>query len=168
MIRTALTSMVLQYGTFFRTNLKELLGTWNMTHMIVYGLPRTTHRYLVESISQRQHIIRSLWKTFLKFSRSIKCSRKPVLRNLFHQIRYECRSVTGQNLRSIMLKTNHHVYNKSDLQFDWKMPHYKMSAEETWQVLVIEELLDTKNGKRSMRNFVPEELDAMLEYACCT
>ena len=76
--------------------------------------------------------------------------------------------MTGQNLRLIMLKTNHDVYKKSDLQFDWKMPHDKMSTEETWWVPVIEELLDTKNGKRSMRNFVTEELDAMLEYACCT
>ena len=76
--------------------------------------------------------------------------------------------MTGRNIRSIMLKTNHDVYNKSDLQFDWKMLHYKMSAEETWRVPVIEELLDTKNGKRSMRNFVTEELDAMLDYACCT
>ena len=139
----------------FSNESERIVGTWNARHRIVYSLPRTAHRYLVESISQRPHIIRSLWKRFLKFSRSINCSRKPVLRNLFHQIRYECRTVTGRNLWLIMLKTNHDVYNKSDLQFDWKMPHYTMSAEETWRVPVIEELLDTKNGKRPMRNFVP-------------
>ena len=152
----------------FSSEAERITGTWNTTQRLVFGLPRKTHRYLVEPVSKETHIMKLLWKRFLKFCRNINCSKKPTLRNVFNQVRKECRSVTGRNLRSIMLKTNHDVYSYFDLEFDWKGRYYTMPDEESWRTQVIEELLETKKGKRAIKQFDDKDLDAMLEYACCT
>ena len=152
----------------FSSEAGRITGTWNTTQRIVFGLPRTTHRYLVEPISKEMHVMKLLRKRFLRFARSIKNSVKPVLRNVFGQIKGECRSVTGRNLRSIMLETKHDTFTNFDLHFDWKTSFYKIPEEESWRVKLIEVLLDTKRGKRTMSNFAPEDIDDMLTYASVT
>ena len=152
----------------FSSEARRITGTWNTTQRIVFGLPRTTHRYLVEPISKEMHIMKLLRKRFLRFARSIKDSVKPVLRNVFGQLKGECRSVTGRNFRSIMLETKHDTLTNFDLHFDWKTSFYKIPEEESWRVQLIEVLLDTKRGKRTMNSFAPEDIDDMLTYASVT
>ena len=122
----------------------------------------------MEPISQEVHIMKLLQKRFLRFARSIKNSVKPVLRKVFGQIQGECRSVTGRNLRSIMLETKHDTLTNFDLHCDWKTSYYKIPEEESWRVNLIEVLLDTKRGIRTMNDFAPEDIDDMLTYASVT
>ena len=151
----------------FSTEAVRITGTWNTTQRLVFGLPRTTHRYLVEPISGEMHIMKLLWKRFLKFIRSINDSEKPTIRNVFKQVRKECRSVTGRNLRSIMLKTNHDVYNNFDLQFNLKSQYYAIPQEESWRIQVIQEILEAKKGRSTIENFAVDDLNAILEDVCC-
>ena len=152
----------------FSKEAERITGTWNTTQRLVFGLPRTTHRYLVEPISKEVHIMKLLWKRFLKFSRGINFSKKPTVRKVFDKVRKECRSVTGRNLRSIMLKTKHKVYTHFDQKFDWKGRYYAMPKDESWRTPIIEELLDAKKGKREITNFDMGDIDAVLQYVCST
>ena len=69
----------------------------------MYDLPRESHRYFVEEVSESPHIKRTLIKRFLSFIESIKSSKKKCLRNVFLKIREDTQSVTGNNLRKILL-----------------------------------------------------------------
>ena len=67
-----------------------------------------------------------------------------------------------------MLETKHDTLTNFDLHFDWKTSFYKIPEEESWRVQLLEVLLDTKRGKRTMNNFAPEDIDDMLTYASVT
>ena len=68
--------------------------TWNTSHRLMLSLPLRAHRYLIEPLTGRPHIITSLWKRFLKFINCVRLSQKAVLRNMFHLAKQDCRSIT--------------------------------------------------------------------------
>ena len=74
----------------------RLKKTWNVSMRKMLHLPCNTHRYFIEPISNTRHIISSLYSTF--------CNKSAIL-NLFHTIKYDCRSNTGLKLCKTMLRT---------------------------------------------------------------
>ena len=78
-------------------------NTWNVSFRKMYCLPRNTRKFLVEPVSQSIHIKKLFIKHFLTFVDKIKSSKKVALKNVFRIVKNDCRSVTGSNLRNIML-----------------------------------------------------------------
>ena len=78
---------------------------WNVSMRKMLHLPRNTHRYFIEPISNTRHIISSLYSRFLRFIDKIKSCNKSAILNLFHTIKYDCRSNTGLKLRKTILRT---------------------------------------------------------------
>ena len=151
----------------FSTSFQNLEKSWNTSQRLMFDIPRSTHRYLIEPLSGRSHIVCSIWKRFLTFSRKISQSRKTVLNNVFNAVKYDCRSITGRNLRNIMLITNHDVYTKADLDFNWRnISFYKLPDNESWRVPLAREIINIKSGKMMVENFENKEFDAMLRTVC--
>jgi hypothetical protein len=151
----------------FSAPFNKLTKSWNVSHRIMYGLPRTTHRYLIEPISERSRITCSIWNRFLKFTRMLRESRKQVLNCVFKVIKFDCRSTTGRNLRKIMLTTGHDVYNKADIDFEMKT-FYRVLASENWRIPIIKDILRVKHSDFTINNFNVDELDQMLKVVCCS
>ena len=69
---------------FYGSSLWDLFGddairlekTWNVSQRIMLGIPRNSHQYFIEPLSQTQHIKFSLLKRFLKFVESMALSKK--------------------------------------------------------------------------------------------
>ena len=78
-----------------------IYNTWNSSIRNMFRLDRTTHRYLIEPVSRTPHIKISLLKRFMNFINKLMCSRKTAAKNLFKNIRHDCRSTTGRKLRKI-------------------------------------------------------------------
>ena len=76
-----------------------LEATWNIAIREMFNLDRTTHRYLIEPISEMTHIKWSLIKRFVNFVRTIKLSPKRQLKNLLMVSKRDARSTTGRNNR---------------------------------------------------------------------
>ena len=159
------------YGTpvwdMFSTKFRKVEKAWNTSNRIIFSLPRTTHRYLIEPISDRSHIIFSLWKRLMKFTTSIALNQKVVLRNVFHIIKRDCRTITGRNLRNIMLASGNTLYDKKIHYCISKMKYHPIPDQESWRVHLIKELLDTERGISKIEDFTKEELDAIKDFACC-
>ena len=98
------TSMARRCGIYFQIASEDSRrhGTY---HKGYYFLYHVKHKFLIEPLSKRQHIIFSLRKRFLKFVKCATESQKSVLRNVLNSIKRDCRSVTGRNLRKIMIST---------------------------------------------------------------
>ena len=153
----------------FSPSFVKLQKTWNVSHRIMFSLPRETHKYLIEPLSGQTHIVFSIWKRFIKFIRNITKSTKSVLRNIFRLVKFDCRSVTGRNLRNVMLSSKQDVYNEADLKLDLtKMIYCKIPDNELWRVSLIQDILDVKSGKMKLENFSNEELETINRLACCT
>jgi hypothetical protein len=84
----------------------KLEKTWNVSIRRMFNLPRETHCYLIEELSDQEHVQTLLAKRFLNFINSIRKSKKHALRSLLRVIEYDTLSVTGRNLRQIMLQTD--------------------------------------------------------------
>ena len=58
---------------------KKLEKSWNVSQRKMMSIPRATHRYFLEPLSGRQHVVKLLKKRFLRFAQSIKNSKEPVV-----------------------------------------------------------------------------------------
>ena len=69
----------------------------------MFALPEETHKYLTEPISKTRHIKISLMKRYIRFSKMLATSEKKAVWNLYNNVRKDCQSNTGYNLRKIKL-----------------------------------------------------------------
>ena len=72
-----------QLWNLFGKEAKMLENSWNISIRKMFDLPREAHRYLIEPLSETQHIKSVLMKRFLSFCQQIKQSSKNALRNVF-------------------------------------------------------------------------------------
>ena len=146
----------------FSKNFEKLEKSWNVSNRIMLSLPRNTHRYFIEPLTETEHIIKSLWKRFLKFVGNITIGKKKVLRNLLAVIKYDARSVTGRNLRHMRLMTVNCDENELDV---YAQPYQKVPESETWRVSMVQELIEAKTGG-FCTNMSTKELNDICEYVC--
>ena len=73
---------------------------------LMINLPRKTHRFFIEPLSETQHIGKSFRKRFINFIWKVQEGSKAVLRHLLYEIRNDCRSTTGKNIRKLLQEYN--------------------------------------------------------------
>ena len=141
-------------------------NTWNVSVRLMLDVPRETHRYLVEPLSNTAHIKQVLIKRFLSFLDQIRKSDKTATKFLLETIHQDARSTTGSNLRNILLltkKTDVHQLVPNDAL---DIPYHPISSVEEWRVPFIKELIDAKNDQLNILNIVGDDLDEMLTALC--
>ena len=79
---------------------EKVMSTFNRSVKIMLDLPWATHRCLIEPLTETQHRSKVLIKRYLSF---IEKSEKMSLKQLLRLSRRDVRTVTGHNLRPIML-----------------------------------------------------------------
>ena len=82
---------------------ETIYKTWNVATRKMFNLHHSTHRYFIEPLSETRHIKLALIKRFIKFTQNITNSTKTQMRTLYNCIRKDCNSITGNNLRRIMI-----------------------------------------------------------------
>ena len=137
-------------------------STWNRSIKIMYELPYATHRYFIEPLSEGRHIKNILMKRFLSFIESIKKSSKVVLKQLLNTIKYDVRSITGSNLRKIMLLVDKPNIELLDVHDANKFQYHKIKPEDSWKLSFVREITDLKFNKLSLDGFSFEELEDIL------
>ena len=87
-------------------------NTWNRSIRCMFDLPLQTHRYLIEPISDMKHLKFTLMKRFLSFLNQIQNSSKNAPKQLLEYIKRDARSITGSNLRNLLL-----ISDKDDISW---------------------------------------------------
>ena len=108
---------------------------------LMLDLPRGTHRRMIEPLSRVQHIKFALVKRFLSFIEQIRTSTKNSSKFLLESILLDTNSVTGSNLRNILLmtdKTSIHQLVPNDATI---MKYHQMNEPELWKISIIEKWL---------------------------
>ena len=132
----------------------------------MFDLPRDTHQYFVEAISGRPHLKTMLIKRFLSFIEQIKKSNKIALKNVLKLIEYDTQSVTGSNLREILLLTEKN--DVSELRpIDSQNIKYKEVPEgEEWRINLLKELIDVRTGDLKVNGFKEAEIKLIIDDIC--
>ena len=104
-------------------------------------------------------------RRFLSFIQSIRASNKQALRNLLRVVEFDTRSVTGRNLRTILLETL--VLDVRSLKpADVTTRYRDMPINEQYRVDFIKEMVDVKNNQLEVQGFTDDEIDDILQHIC--
>jgi hypothetical protein len=76
-------------------------NSYSMAMRIMFGLPRETHRYFIEPLTDTRHIKFDLIERFLNLLSKIRKSKKDTLKYVLERVMYDVGSVTGRNMNRI-------------------------------------------------------------------
>ena len=108
-----------------------------------------------------------IMKNYLGFIKRVRESPKFVLRQLYHLSSNDTRTVTGSNLRSILVMTK--VIKVADLYpgVGDKIKYLKAEESELWRSGLIAELLEIKYGIISPPDgWTEADLEKVLNVTC--
>jgi hypothetical protein len=156
-----------QVWNLFSKGATSFEGTYNRSIKVMAELPLQTHRYLMEPLTDSRHMKIKLMKNYLGFMKKVRESSKPVLRQLYSLASRDVRTVTGTNLRNILLLTNKSTVDDLEAcQVDSIMYH-QIGEEDTWRIGLVKELIDLKHGDLILpEEWTAEELELILDFAC--
>ena len=130
------------------------------------GVPLTTHRYFLEPLAGLQHIKFTLISRFLGFITQIEKSHKILPKILLQAIKRDCRSVTGSNLRNILLLSRKDDISKVS-QADIKaMIYMPVTESNRWKINIVHELIDVKWGEKLIEGFNDAQISVLIDELC--
>ena len=148
----------------FGKEAERLEKTWNISQRIMLGIPRNSHRYFIEPLTDTRHITHSLYKRYLQFINNIKSSRKPSLKKMFDVVKNDCRSNTGRNLRKLMKRVGNSTIDEVSKEDLRKLTYNEVPTGDTWKINMAREILELKNGNITVDNLSSDEIDEILHY----
>ena len=152
----------------FEKEADMLYNTWSVSVRKMFGLDRCTHRYLIEPISDMQHIKMSLMQRFVGFTRKLSSSRKDILRHAFKVFKTDCRSTTGSNLRNIMLECNMSTIDTLSQTAIRGLEFRPTPKDDEWRIHIIRDLLEIREGLKTEIGWSSEDLSHTLEFLTTT
>ena len=159
---------------FYGSQLWDLVGksvltfesSYNQGIKTMFDLPIETHRNLIEPISGHSHMRKTLISRFLGFIGQIRASKKTVPRLLLSQISHDVRSVTGKNMRNILLQTDKYDVDelkKSDVS---GIKYFPIDPEDRWKASLVIEVIDARDSKLHLNGFSDEEMSSLIQFIC--
>ena len=143
-------------------------NSWNVAMRLMLDLPRQTHRYLIEPLSNTWHIRKILVQRFLKFLQQIRNSGKKSTKFLLKSIIQDTRSTTGSNLRNILLQTNKSTIFELVPGDALSVGYHPITSSEKWRVDFISEIIHAKQKQLTILNLSEDNLEEMLAVLCVT
>ena len=115
-------------------------SSYNRSVKVMFDLPYATHRSLIEPLTESPHVKLILIKRFLGFLDKIRKSPKKALNMLLCEAMKDARSVTGRNLRNIMLLVGKSKVEDVCFQDHAKLSYFTLDRENMWRIPMIQKL----------------------------
>ena len=142
--------------------------SWNVSIRCMFKLPMNTHKYLIESITKSPHLKFVLLKRFLGFLDKIRKGKKTKLRHILKFVENDCQSVTGLNLRNILLLTDKHKIEDLCQSDIFHLTYRPIPENERWRPSLLEELLEIRDEQQDLFQFDKQHVDDMINFVCTT
>ena len=155
-----------QLWNLFGEGAKRMIGTYNRSIKTMCNLPYDTHRYFMEHLSTKDHIWTSMLSRYLGFIKAIEISSKGPLRRLLNTCKNDVRSITGSNLREIMIlvgKNSIGEVEKGDID---SFKYHEPPTEERWRLGLLDELLDLQHGDLVLPLLNEDEIEQIKNSIC--
>ena len=154
-----------QLWDLFCDEAEKLENSYNTSVRIMMGIPRNTHRYLIQPLTESRHLKQSLVLRFLNFCEKLSKCKKEVVRTVFGKLKFNVRSTTGSNLKEISLLVNKRVEDLSPKEAS-DIQYHQVRNEDKFRVGFVWEILNVKHGQLEVSGFTETELEMMPENLC--
>ena len=154
-----------QLWKFESKEMGKLESTYNKSIKIMFGLPWATHRYLMEPLTEQQHVRKTLVKRYLSFMQKILKSKKSALVSLLNIVKTDTRTTTGSNLRWIMLEASK-VSIEEVMGKNIEIPYHEITDENVWKIKFVKEIINLKEDWLTLPGFGKTQIDEILEHLC--
>ena len=128
----------------------------------MYSLPRETHRYFIERVTQAKHPKVLMASRLVGFHNMLKQSERPVINLLAAITERDCRTVLGSNLKKISRECNKPLENLSSQVIKQTMRYSKTPESDEWKIPIILELLQTRCNSVDISNVEQNEMEEMI------
>ena len=142
-------------------------NTWNRNVRLMFDLPLQTHRYFVCPLSESTHLRFILMKRFLSFAKKCEVSKKRTVRHLFNVVKNNVQSITGSNIRNILLLLNKDDLSQVAPSDTLSLTYNQVDKNEQWRIQFLKELIEIKHGNLRI-DLEPDEIDLMIADICTT
>ena len=141
-------------------------NSWSTSIKIMYDIPRESHKHFLEPLCEKPHIRKILGKRFIYFTDSIRKSKKTALLNIFNEIKNDYCSVTGANLRQIMLKLNKESIEQLVPSDALDIEFSAIPEKDNWKVPIVKEIVDIKSAEMFLlgNGINISELEEILKF----
>ena len=117
-------------------------------------------------MSESEHLKITLIKRFLKFIDQIDKSTKLVAKQMLNVVKRNVKSVTGSNLRQIMLLLEKRYIDEISLFVVDSLIYVPVPDHDVWKINIVKELIQTKHGEMHVDNLNGDEIDDLIVSLC--
>ena len=137
----------------------------------IWNLPRNTHKYFIENISESKHLKSVIIQKYLTFILSIRNSKKKCLASLAKLACEDKSSTTSQNLDLISRESGiENVLEENPRTVANSLQYCPVPHEEEWRLGFLKELLLLRNGQMEVENdeLSQEEINDLITIVATT
>ena len=146
-----------------------LYNSWSTSIRKMFRLDRKTHRYLIEPISQMEHLKCAILKRFISFTQKLATSPKAAVRELYSLLGKDCRSTIGANHRRIMLECSPDANTELTLKDVETKGFEATPIDQKWRCDLIKELIAIRDGSLILTSgWTCKEIEETLTHLCTT
>ena len=133
---------------------------------MIYNVPRTTHTYLIEDISDSLHVTVMISSRLIQFHKTLIENKKSVLRLLASLNMDDVKTIHGRNLAKLKKSLNCEITDMSSNFIKTNLRYKYLPALEEWRVPLLKNLLDIRNNDLELNGFEKTEINSMIEDIC--
>ena len=112
------------------------------------------------------HLKTIIIKRFLSFIEQVKKSTKKIPKQILKLVENDSLSVTGSNLRNIMIFLNKDTIKEISILDVNSIKYSPVSDENKWKISCVKDLIETLQGDMTIDNFSKKEVKEMLDDLC--
>ena len=104
-------------------------------------------------------------KRFLRFSECLSKTEKRAVGNVYNSLVGDCRSTIGTNFRLLQLACNSTSVKTKDME---KQSFFAIPKGEEWRQGIVEDLINTRDNIKNLKDWKKEEVIDALHHVCVT
>ena len=149
------------------------MNSWNVNIKAVFELPYATHSYLAEELTGGKNARQMVYKRLINFLSSVANNRRGALVSLLKRVSTTCRSLTGGNLRVMLLHTGVAVapgVTKGHVLSNYRV--YQTPQDQEWRLGLLVSLLELRDNRWSLQfdeetgQFGEDEINKLVNNFC--
>ena len=150
----------------YSSEIDRLYRSWNVSVRNIFKVPYTTHRYLVQPLSDCPHPKTMLSSRFIKFMQSLVSSTKSSISYLARLVRYDNRSLAGRTISRLSKECNVNKIALTVSSVSKSVRYFPVPEEELWRIDLMKELLNVNRSFLDINDFNYMEINHMMNFIC--
>ena len=151
----------------FGVKADQLYKSWNTCAKVVWGVPRSTHTYLLDNllVANFLSVKQQLVGRYINFVRNLMNSSSPEVCVVSSMVSRCARSTTGKNLKNIEIETGMDPWTDQSWRIQEEIQRREVPKGEEWRIQYLTKLLDARLEMKDKCQEL-EEINSIIDSLC--